>query len=314
MRSHRDGRKPTSPNNHGLAPDSRLQVRLLGPLEVTVGARTVELTTGRLRTLIVALALSAGRPVTVDQLTKTVWGQNLPVDVRRTLSTYMTRLRTALGAESVVFDPTGYVLRVSPDDVDALRFNHLLDAAARAVDPAREAELTDQAVALWREFPFQGVQSAWLEDTEAPRMVERYLSAVERRADRLISAGHGADQGDLGADGDIGALLAGDPFGLSAGTLRGGVLGVEQQQPHGVGGRLVGGRIRCEEGQLLGGGAHRVAPFSSRKTSPRASRSSWSRPRVSRTKPSSSPVSGVPTAVRFSRICSGRVNPTRTAA
>jgi DNA-binding SARP family transcriptional activator len=168
-------------------------VRLLGPLEVIVGARTVELTTGRLRTLIVALALSAGRPVTVDQLTKTVWGQNLPVDVRRTLSTYMTRLRTALGAESVVFDPTGYVLRVSPDDVDALRFNHLLDAAARAVDPAREAELTDQAVALWREFPFQGVQSAWLEDTEAPRMVERYLSAVERRADRLISAGHGAD-------------------------------------------------------------------------------------------------------------------------
>lgn len=135
MPSHRDGRKPTSPNNHGPAPDSRLQVRLLGPLEVTVGARTVELTTGRLRTLIVALALSAGRPVTVDQLTKTVWGQNLPLDVRRTLSTYMTRLRTALGAESVVFDPTGYVLRVSPDDVDALRFNHLLDAAARPSTP-----------------------------------------------------------------------------------------------------------------------------------------------------------------------------------
>lgn len=193
MRSHRDGREPTPPDNHGPGPDSRLKVRLLGPLEVIVGARTVELTTRRLRTLIVALALSAGRPVTVDQLAKTVWGRDLPADVRRTLSTYMTRLRTALGAESIVFDSTGYVLRASPDDVDALQFDHLLDAAAWAVDPAREAELTDQAVALWREFPFQGMQSAWLEDIEAPRLVERYLSAVERRADRLISAGHGDD-------------------------------------------------------------------------------------------------------------------------
>lgn len=174
-------------------PEARLTVRLLGPLEVVVGARSVQLTTGRLRTLLAALALSAGRPVTVDQLAVAVWGQDLPVDVRRTVSTYVTRLRTALGTESIVFDPAGYVLRADPEDVDTLRFDRLLDAAAQAVDPVRAAELVDEAVALWRGGPFEGVQSAWLETTEAPRIVDRYLSAVERRADRLVSVRRAAD-------------------------------------------------------------------------------------------------------------------------
>ncbi|HWO60407.1 MAG TPA: BTAD domain-containing putative transcriptional regulator [Umezawaea sp.] len=177
----------------GPDPAERLAVRLLGPLEVVVGKRPVDLTTGRLRTLVVTLALSAGRPVTVDQLALAVWGPDLPVDVRRTVSTYMTRLRNALGAGSIVFDPAGYVLRARPDDVDALRFDNLLDAAARTVDPARQAELVDKALALWRGFPFEGVHSAWLESGEAPRVVDRYLSAVEHQADRLVSAGRGGD-------------------------------------------------------------------------------------------------------------------------
>jgi DNA-binding SARP family transcriptional activator len=189
MRSH-PGSRSVLPESHD---GDRIAVRLLGPLEVVAGSRPVELTTGRLRTLVVTLALSAGRPVTVDQLARAVWGQDLPVDVRRTVSTYMTRLRTVLGADSIVFDPAGYVLRVDPDDVDALRFGRLLDDAAGVADPEREALLVDAAVALWRGFPFEGVQSAWLEVTEAPRMIDRYLSAVERRADRLIAAGRGVE-------------------------------------------------------------------------------------------------------------------------
>ncbi|HEX6342590.1 AfsR/SARP family transcriptional regulator [Umezawaea sp.] len=192
MRSH-SGRRAVLPASQERCPSGRLVVRLLGPLEVVVGTRAVALTTGRLRTLVVALALSAGRPVTIDQLAMAVWGPDLPVDVRRTVSTYMTRLRNALGAGSILFDPAGYVLRARPDDVDALRFDALLDAAARTTDPVREAALVDEAVGLWRGSPFEGVHSAWLEDSEAPRLVDRYLSAVERRADRLIAADRGAE-------------------------------------------------------------------------------------------------------------------------
>ncbi|WP_433651508.1 BTAD domain-containing putative transcriptional regulator [Micromonospora zamorensis] len=192
-RPQHSDRQPALPGGPEPGPEGRLTVRLLGPLEVVVGARTVELTAGRLRTLLATLAMSAGRPVTVDQLAMAVWGRNFPVDIRRTVSTYMTRLRTALGAGSIVFNPAGYVLRAAPEDVDALRFDMLLNAAAQAVDPLREAELVDEAVTLWRGVPFEGVQSAWLETTEVPRMVDRYLSAVERRADQLVSVGRGAD-------------------------------------------------------------------------------------------------------------------------
>ncbi|HEX8347006.1 MAG TPA: winged helix-turn-helix domain-containing protein, partial [Actinoplanes sp.] len=100
MRSHRRSRSRL-PSDHDTA---RITVRLLGPLEVVVGSQPVELTTARLRTLVVTLALSAGRPVSVDQLATAVWGRDLPADVRRTISTYMTRLRTALGPGSIVFN------------------------------------------------------------------------------------------------------------------------------------------------------------------------------------------------------------------
>jgi len=45
-----------------------LGVGVLGLLEVTVDGRPVELTAGRLRALLAVLALSAGRPVSVDRI------------------------------------------------------------------------------------------------------------------------------------------------------------------------------------------------------------------------------------------------------
>jgi Bacterial transcriptional activator domain/NB-ARC domain len=41
--------------------------------------------------------------------------------------------------------------------------------------------------------PLEGVQSAWLADYERPRLVERYLSGLERRIDLDIAAGRAAD-------------------------------------------------------------------------------------------------------------------------
>jgi len=62
-----------------------LTVRLLGPFEVAVRGRPVSLTTGRLRALLAALAVSADRLVTVDQLAEAVWDEDLPSDVRRSV-------------------------------------------------------------------------------------------------------------------------------------------------------------------------------------------------------------------------------------
>ncbi|MPZ25322.1 MAG: hypothetical protein GEV12_02425 [Micromonosporaceae bacterium] len=159
-----------------------LEVHLLGPFEVRMGARPAALTSGRLRILLAALAMSAGRVVSVDQLATPLWGEEPPADTRRGVQVCVTRLRAALGAATVATEPSGYRLPVEPDQVDAVRFVRLLEAAAVAADPVAERKLLCEAASLWRGTPFDGIQSAWLE-TQSPRLLERRLAALERRID-----------------------------------------------------------------------------------------------------------------------------------
>ncbi|GLI01853.1 AfsR/SARP family transcriptional regulator [Phytohabitans aurantiacus] len=172
---------------------STLTLNVLGPLRVGVDGRPVRLTTGRLRTLLVGLAMSAGRAVSVDQLTRIVWADELPADPRRSLQTYAARLRQAVGGRSIETVRAGWLLHADPDDVDALRFERLLDAATCAPDPAAERDLLVQALTLWRGEPFDGEESSWLREAERPRLLERYLAARERRIDIDIRGGVAAE-------------------------------------------------------------------------------------------------------------------------
>ncbi|MEU5878710.1 BTAD domain-containing putative transcriptional regulator [Spirillospora sp. NPDC047279] len=163
-----------------------ISVGLLGPFEITVGGVPVVLTAGRLRALVSVLALSAGRPVSVDRLSLAVWsGEEPPVNVRRSVQTYLARLRGLLGPASIRSTPTGYALNVDSEAVDVLRFVGLLEAADGDAARLRLAE----ALELWRGEPFDGVPSTWLHESEAPWLVERYLIALERRLDLDISGG-----------------------------------------------------------------------------------------------------------------------------
>jgi DNA-binding SARP family transcriptional activator len=163
-----------------------LYVGVLGPLEVRVGAQTIDVTTGRLRTLLVALAMSAGRAVGVERLAAALWGENRPTDHRRSLRTYVTRLRHVLGGEAIQTVNRGYLL--ATDNVDALRFIRLLDAA-ETLDGVPERICLMDALALWRGTPFEGVRAGTLEQDEAPQLISRYLRAVERRIDLDLAAG-----------------------------------------------------------------------------------------------------------------------------
>jgi DNA-binding SARP family transcriptional activator len=164
-------------------------IGLLGPLEVSVGGRPVALTTGRLRTMLAVLAMSAEKTVSMDRLVAELWDGGQPAHARRAVQTYATRLRRVLGNEVVQTTADGYALRIAPERVDALRFLRLLDAAAGSSDPVTERARLVEAMRLWRSLPFEGVRSAWLEDTQAPRLIEKFLDATERRVDLDIGDG-----------------------------------------------------------------------------------------------------------------------------
>lgn len=139
--------------------------------------------------MLAVMATAAGQKVSIEQLTTAVWDGAQPLDTRRTVQLYIARLRAELGAEVIETSPTAYTLCVSPEQVDALRFVRLLDDAAASASVTEERGMLAEALDLWRGRPFEDVRSRWLETARAPQLLERYLSALERRIEIDIAAG-----------------------------------------------------------------------------------------------------------------------------
>ncbi len=167
-----------------------MEIRLLGPVEVIRDGEPVARLTGRPRTLLAVLALAAPEPVTMDAIGRRVWGADPPENLRPSVQSLVFRLRRLLGPEvDIECIGSSYALRIARGQVDASRFGQLIDAAGRSDDPGEQRERLTAALALWRGEPFDGVDSEWLDQLQAPRLTETYLSAVERRLDLDLAAG-----------------------------------------------------------------------------------------------------------------------------
>jgi len=164
-------------------------VGLLGPFEVRLDGTPVDVPGRRVRALLTALALRAGRVVSVDGLVEQVWDGDLPVRARSSLQTLANRLRTVVGAAALRTAPDGYALQVPADAVDVLRFDRYV-RQARAAEPGTARSLLADALALWRGEPLAGCGSALLEREVAPALLERYLTAVELRIDLDLELGN----------------------------------------------------------------------------------------------------------------------------
>ncbi|WP_375483972.1 BTAD domain-containing putative transcriptional regulator [uncultured Jatrophihabitans sp.] len=132
-----------------------MQIALLGPLQVhDSSGRAVEIAGTRLRTLLIRLALDAGRPVSTRALVDAVWGDRPPADEANALQTLVSRLRRSLGDPSAIAaSPAGYRLVADPEDVDALRFERQAvegAAALRRGDHGSATPLLAAALDLWR--------------------------------------------------------------------------------------------------------------------------------------------------------------------
>src|SRR5579862_9674803 len=129
---------------------------VLGPLLVRDGDMLVEVPKGRLRVLLAALLLSAGKPISADELAEVVWDGEPPRGAEVTLRSHVLRLRRALGPRAgarLVARSGGYLLEAGAEEVDVLRFRQLCRdgvTALRHGDWARADGLLGEALALWR--------------------------------------------------------------------------------------------------------------------------------------------------------------------
>ncbi|MFG2233297.1 ATP-binding protein [Streptomyces sp. NPDC048723] len=108
----------------------------------------------RLRALLAALALRAGRPASVAELVDDVWGDDPPQDAPAALQALVARLRRALGGRDAIHSaPTGgYLLAAARDEIDLHRFDRLAVQGGQelATDPAAASRTLRTALALWR--------------------------------------------------------------------------------------------------------------------------------------------------------------------
>lgn len=175
---------------------SSIRVAVWGPLAVHDEAGPIVVPAARQRTLLACLAVCAGEVVSTDKLADRMWGEDLPAHPRNVLHTYVRRLRLLLGHQVIETVPGGYLMRISRDNVDLLRFRDLVRRARESAGEGaedHELPLLRQALSLRRGEPFEDLNSWWLERELAPLMEEEWLAALLRRIDLDLAAGRHHD-------------------------------------------------------------------------------------------------------------------------
>lgn len=197
-----------------------MDYRILGPLEVCDGDRTVELGGEKQRALLAILLLHANEPVSADRLIDDLWGQRPPPTALKTLQGYISRLRKALddgdqaspGSSNgvLVTRGRGYLLRVESGELDVDRFRGLVEEGRRALavgDPDEAGRILRAGLALWRgpalpDFTYEAFAQPAIAQAE-----ELQLEALEERVEADLALGL-----DRELVGELSALIERNPL------------------------------------------------------------------------------------------------------
>ena len=152
-----------------------VRIGLFGGVSATTdGGEPLDIGPAKCQAVLAVLALSAGSAVPVTRLVDLVWGDQPPRTAEKTLQSYVVRLRTGLGADSIVRTGAAYRLTVPVDAVDVARFRRHLDSGA-----------TEAALVEWTGTPLAGLDAHGLTPI-VNGLVEQWLGAVETDLARRV--------------------------------------------------------------------------------------------------------------------------------
>src|SRR5689334_17784765 len=167
-----------------------LEIRLLGPFDVSLEGRQVVVSGTKRQALLAMLALSEGRVVGVDALIEALWGADLPSSPRNAVQHHITRLRAALGHATIAGSGDGYALPEA--NVDAVRFERLLDqtrAAIRDGEVRAASSTVSEALDLWRGAALLGLTDGSWFSAEAARLEALRDDAFEEQFEVRLALG-----------------------------------------------------------------------------------------------------------------------------
>lgn len=173
-----------------------LEFRILGPLEVLDARAQVVLGPPIQRALLAFLLLRYPQVVSSDRLIDTLWGGRPPATAAKSIQVYVSRLRKVLGESTLVTHGRGYSLQIEPTQIDARRFELLLQeghALIAAGALSRGAEKLREALGLWRGPPLADLAGQQFVGAEVAPLEELRLSAIEERIDAQLASGSHAE-------------------------------------------------------------------------------------------------------------------------
>lgn len=173
---------------------------ILGPLEVTGDSGPVRLRGPRQRVLLSALLAQPNDVVSVDQLIDWLWPAGAPPSAPAVIHEQVSRLRRAVepgrrpwsAAGLVLHRYPGYLLRVQPEQVDALCFARLVGqgrAALERGEATSAAALLGQALELWRGRALADVALIDAAQSAIAQLEAMRLSATAMRIDADLALG-----------------------------------------------------------------------------------------------------------------------------
>ena len=162
---------------------------ILGPLEVQEDGTTLRLGSGRQRGLLALLLVHANELVSAERLIDELWSGRPPPTAQKALQGYVSQLRRALTADTILTRGSGYVLVAT--QTDAKEFERLTRLASE--QDADEAILTlERALALWRGRAFEEFEYEEWAQLEIARLEGLRLAATEQRIEAEMELGHHA--------------------------------------------------------------------------------------------------------------------------
>lgn len=166
-----------------------MSVLVLGPVRITDATGEREIAARRQRSLIAALAVRAGRPVSVSDLVDAVWEDDPPEQARNTLQSYVSRLRGGFGS-IIDHGPGGYRLadHVGTDVGDVRSIATHLDRMPPS-DPDERARLAMEALERWKGPALGDLRDdVWFSGALA-ELDELEATLLDIAADALVVAG-----------------------------------------------------------------------------------------------------------------------------
>jgi DNA-binding SARP family transcriptional activator/tetratricopeptide (TPR) repeat protein len=173
-------------------PGAGVSYSILGSLQVTRAGMRIEPDTPKLRALLVDLLVHHGQTRSADRLIDDLWAGSPPATAPGVLQNYVSQLRKVIAPDVLRRDGTGYVLRITPGQLDRDRFVALVEDARlklAAGDSTAARTTADSALRLWRGDPLADVAGAAFAEPEVVRLTELREVARETLFEAQLALG-----------------------------------------------------------------------------------------------------------------------------